>query len=139
MATVTVTFTITELCLRTGVSEEELTEIVGLGMIEPHQPQADTLFDDSAVTIVHRAVRLRNELELDWPGIAVALTLLDENARLTRENRLLQQRGALPRPRIGATSRSWRSVFAPGGGYALPGLQTALGPPLHWIRRPARA
>lgn len=93
MATVTVTFTITELCLRTGVSEEELTEIVGLGMIEPHQPQADTwLFDDSAVTIVHRAVRLRNELELDWPGIAVALTLLDENARLTRENRLLQQR-----------------------------------------------
>ncbi|MBF7854067.1 chaperone modulator CbpM, partial [Klebsiella pneumoniae] len=53
MATVTVTFTITELCLRTGVSEEELTEIVGLGMIEPHQPQADTwLFDDSAVTIV---------------------------------------------------------------------------------------
>ncbi|MBL2889770.1 chaperone-modulator protein CbpM, partial [Klebsiella pneumoniae] len=26
------------------------------------------------------------------PGIAVALTLLDENARLTRENRLLQQR-----------------------------------------------
>ena len=73
MATVTVTFTITELCLRTGVSEEELTEIVGLGMIEP-------------------GVRLRNELELDWPGIAVALTLLDENARLTRENRLLQQR-----------------------------------------------
>ena len=59
MATVTVTFTITEVCLRTGVSEEE---------------------------------RLRNELELDWPGIAVALTLLDENARLTRENRLLQQR-----------------------------------------------
>ncbi|MCM6272948.1 chaperone modulator CbpM [Klebsiella pneumoniae] len=93
MATETVTFTITELCLRTGVSEEELTEIVGLGMIEPHQPQADTwLFDDSAVTIVHRAVRLRNELELDWPGIAVVLTLLDENARLTRENRLLQQR-----------------------------------------------
>ncbi|WP_323081274.1 chaperone modulator CbpM [Klebsiella variicola] len=39
-----------------------------------------------------RATGLRNELELDWPGIAVALTLLDENARLTRENRLLQQR-----------------------------------------------
>ncbi len=40
------------MCLRTGVSEEELTEIVGLGMIEPHQPQAETwLFDDSAVTM----------------------------------------------------------------------------------------
>lgn len=103
MATVTVTFTITELCLRTGLSEEELTEIVGLGMIEPHQPQADTwLFDDSAVTIVHRAVRLRNELELDWPGIAVALTLLDENARLTRENRLLH-----------ITDMAWKRVKHP--------------------------
>ncbi|WP_227518150.1 hypothetical protein, partial [Klebsiella pneumoniae] len=27
----------------------------------------------------------------------------------------------------------------PGGGYALPGLQMALDPPLHWIRRPAQA
>jgi chaperone modulatory protein CbpM len=61
-------------------------------MIEPRQPQRENWLFDSAVTIVHRAVRLRKELELDWPGIAVALTLLDENARLTRENRLLQQR-----------------------------------------------
>ncbi|HGO4507264.1 TPA: hypothetical protein MCN04_005537, partial [Klebsiella pneumoniae] len=27
----------------------------------------------------------------------------------------------------------------PGGGYALPGLQMALVPPLHWICRPAQA
>lgn len=31
MANVTVTFTITEFCLHTGVSAEELTEIVGPG------------------------------------------------------------------------------------------------------------
>ncbi|HEY4467567.1 MAG TPA: chaperone modulator CbpM [Klebsiella sp.] len=93
MAKITVTFTITEFCLHTGLSEEELNEIVGLGMIEPRQPQRENwLFDDSAVTLVHRAVRLRKELELDWPGIAVALTLLDENERLSRENQILQQR-----------------------------------------------
>lgn len=92
MAKMAVTFTITEFCLHTGVSEEDLREIVGPGVIEPRQPQTEVwLFDDSAVMIVHRAMRLRRELELDWPGIAVALTLLDENARLTRENRLLQQ------------------------------------------------
>ena len=34
MAKITVTFTITEFCLHTGLSEEELDEIVGLGMIE---------------------------------------------------------------------------------------------------------
>ncbi len=68
------------------------------------------------MTIVHRAVRLRNELELDWPGIAVALTLLDENARLTRENRLLQQRRRASSPtdrgdipgRGVPSSRRWR-------------------------------
>lgn len=93
MAGVTVTLTITEFCLRTGVTSDELGEIVGLGMIEPrnNNPQ-EWVFDDSAAVMVHRAVRLRRELELDWPGIAVALTLMDENARLARENARLQQR-----------------------------------------------
>ncbi|HGN9372051.1 TPA: chaperone modulator CbpM [Citrobacter pasteurii] len=89
MANVTVTFTITEFCLHTGVSAEELSEIVGLGVVEPRE---DKTFDDHALTVVQRALRLRQELELDWPGIAVALTLLEENAQLRQENRLLRQR-----------------------------------------------
>lgn len=93
MVNTTITFTVTEFCLHTGVSEEELDEIVGLGVIEPNPGQdAAWCFDDRAITIVHRALRLRRELALDWPGIAVTLTLLDENARLKRENRLLLQR-----------------------------------------------
>ncbi|KJG03856.1 chaperone-modulator protein CbpM, partial [Raoultella planticola] len=46
MAKMAVTFTITEFCLHTGVSEEDLREIVGLGVIEPRQPQTEVwLFD----------------------------------------------------------------------------------------------
>lgn len=93
MANITVTFTITEFCLHTGVSKEELNEIVGLGVIEPYKgDNASWQFDDRAVSVVQRALRLREELALDWPGIAVALTLLEENARLREENRLLLQR-----------------------------------------------
>ncbi|ALR75077.1 chaperone modulator CbpM [[Enterobacter] lignolyticus] len=93
MAQVTVTFTVSEFCLHTGVSEEDLQEIVGLGVIEPARIQAEQwIFDDRAVTVVHRALRLRRELALDWPGIAVTLTLLEENERLKQENRLLLQR-----------------------------------------------
>ena len=93
MANVTITFTMTEFCLHTGVSEEDLNEIVGLGMIEPCDTATPPWqFDDYAVTIVRRAMRLRRELALDWPGTAVTLTLLDENQRLQQENRLLQQR-----------------------------------------------
>ena len=51
-------------------------------MIEPHE---DETFDDHALTVMRRAVRLRQELELDWPGIAVALTLLEENAQLRQK------------------------------------------------------
>lgn len=93
MANVTITFTITEFCLHTGVSEEDLNEIVGLGIIEPFSARTPPWqFDDYAVTVVRRAMRLRRELALDWPGIAVTLTLLDDNARLRQENRLLEQR-----------------------------------------------
>ncbi|MHA6307191.1 chaperone modulator CbpM [Hafnia paralvei] len=93
MANVTVTFTMTEFCLHTGVSEEELNEIVGLGVVEPSDYESTTwLFDDHDVTVVQRALRLRQELALDWPGIAVALTLLEENTQLRQENRLLRQR-----------------------------------------------
>lgn len=78
MANVTVTFTITEFCLHTGISEEELNEIVGL-VVEPREIQETTsVFDDHAAIVVQRAVRLRHELALDWHGIAVALTLMDD-------------------------------------------------------------
>ncbi len=82
MANVTVTFTITEFCLHTGISEEELNEIVGLGVVEPRRIQETTwVFDDHAAIVVQRAVRLRHELALDgW--IAVALTLMDDIAHL---------------------------------------------------------
>lgn len=93
MAKITVTFTVTEFCLHTGVSEEELREIVGLGVIEPFEiRETQWQFDDSAITRVQRARRLRQELALDWPGTAITLTLLDENARLRQENRQLRQR-----------------------------------------------
>lgn len=93
MANISVTFTVTEFCVYTGVSEDDLQEIVGLGVIEPcDTPNERWLFDDHAASIVHRALRLRRELALDWPGIAVALTLLEENERLRRKNRILEQR-----------------------------------------------
>lgn len=67
MANVTVTFTITEFCLHLGISEEELNEIVGLGVVEPREIQKQPrVFDDHAAIVVQRAVRLRHELALDW-------------------------------------------------------------------------
>lgn len=87
------THTVTEFCFYTGVSEEDLKEIVGLGVVEPQLTQtAHWIFADNDVVIVHRAARLRHELALDWPGIAIVLSLLDDNRALRSENRQLEQR-----------------------------------------------
>lgn len=93
MAKLQITLTITEFCLSTGVTETELVEVVGLGVIQPRDPNVeDWVFDDGAVAAFNRAQRLQRELALDWPGIAVALTLLDEIEQLRRENSQLRHR-----------------------------------------------
>jgi len=93
MAKLQITLTITEFCLHTGVTESELAEVVGLGVIQPRDLTVDDwLFDDAAVAAFNRAQRLQRELALDWPGIAVALTLLDEIEQLRRENAQLRHR-----------------------------------------------
>ena len=62
------------------------------GWLNRVDPETTWVFDDHAAIVVQRAVRLRHELALDWPGIAVALTLMDDIAHLKQENRLLRQR-----------------------------------------------
>ncbi|HBO23894.1 chaperone modulator CbpM [Providencia sp.] len=85
------TLTTVEFCVHTGIREDELNEIVGLGIVQPIISHTEWLFDDSAVVIVQRAVRLYHELEIDWPGIAITINLLEENELLKQENNKLHQ------------------------------------------------
>lgn len=93
MAQMTITHTVSDFCFTTGVTEIELQEIVGLGVVVPQLNETQHwIFVEGDITIVHRAARLRRELALDWPGVAIVLTLLDENRQLRHENLQLQQR-----------------------------------------------
>ncbi|CAI0966533.1 chaperone modulator CbpM [Serratia ficaria] len=87
-----ITFTLVELCQRVDLSQDELIEIVELGVIVPLQPEQPSWeFDYPALSHLRRARRLRAELDLDWPGIAMALTLLDRVDDLQKENRQLRR------------------------------------------------
>jgi chaperone modulatory protein CbpM len=87
------THTVSEFCFYTGVSEEDLLEIVGLGVVEPQLTQTEHwIFAENDVVIVHRAARLHRELALDWSGVAIVLTLLENNRSLRSENIQLEQR-----------------------------------------------
>ncbi|WP_272516469.1 MULTISPECIES: chaperone modulator CbpM [unclassified Providencia] len=84
------TLTVIDFCFHTGIAEDELQEIVGLGIVQPIEIRDEWLFDDQAVVVVRRAVCLYHELEIDWPGIAMAMSLMDQNERLRRENEMLR-------------------------------------------------
>ncbi|AJI94738.1 chaperone modulatory protein CbpM [Yersinia ruckeri] len=93
MTEIEITYSVTELCQTTGILQDELIEVVGLGVIAPLEP-SNTLwvFDADALRDLQRAWRLRNELDLDWSGVAMTLTLLEQVRQLKKENEQLRCR-----------------------------------------------
>lgn len=80
-----------EFCHDLRVERRVLVELVEVGILTPAEREP-WRFDMEALIIARRALRLQRELELDWPGIAVALNLLDEVEQLRRENHNLRRR-----------------------------------------------
>ncbi len=87
-----------ELSLDEFIQASDLPSDTLLRMIEAGilDPQGETAvnwrFEAQMVFTARRAVRLHQELEIDWPGIALALDLLQELQQLRDENRCLRQR-----------------------------------------------
>ncbi|MFM0038522.1 chaperone modulator CbpM [Paraburkholderia strydomiana] len=84
-----VEFTLVELSRASGASTEEITLWVAEGAFEPKGagPQ-EWRFSGASLFRVRTAFRLARDLEINAPGIALALDLLDEIAALkTRPRR----------------------------------------------------
>jgi len=94
MSEVRLTLEVAEICQYAAISRDELFEVVALGIISPEGDDdgGKWYFEPAALHDLQRAQRLRHDLELDWAGIALAVGLLDEIARLKTENRRLLQR-----------------------------------------------
>lgn len=81
----TTEFSFEELCRMCGVREQVVVEIVEEGVVVPHG--ADRLqwrFSGHAVTRIQRVIRLQREFDVNLPGAALALELLEEIERLRR-------------------------------------------------------
>ena len=82
-----------ELCQRISVTLTEVREIVAHGIIEPANSDPDDWqFAPETATLAARAVRLHRDLQIDWPGVALVLELLDDLQHLKRENSRLLRR-----------------------------------------------
>lgn len=79
-----VTFTLRELSLACGIRTELVVEMVDEGVIEPAGGSAEWQFHGDSLVRAQRALRLVRDLDLNWPGAALALDLLDELERLQK-------------------------------------------------------
>jgi chaperone modulatory protein CbpM len=78
-------FSLEELCRICGVHEELVVEIVEEGVVQPAGPsRAHWRFSGIAVTRIQRVIRLQHDFEVNLPGAALALELLEEIERLRR-------------------------------------------------------
>jgi len=82
-----------ELCEITVLSKDAVIEIVEHGIVEPQGREPESWqFDMHMLVTTRKAVRLYRDLEIDWSGIAFALSLLEELEELREENKCLVMR-----------------------------------------------
>jgi len=84
--------TLTEITQCVRIPVETVIVIVDHGIVEPRgQKPEEWRFEPHMLATLRRAIRLQQDLELDWAGIAVALSLTEQLHQLRGQNRLLRQ------------------------------------------------
>jgi chaperone modulatory protein CbpM len=74
---------INELCRSCSVQHEMIVALVEEGVLTPvNTDETGYRFPGASVRLVIKAVRLQRDLDLNYPGIALALELMDEIERL---------------------------------------------------------
>jgi chaperone modulatory protein CbpM len=81
-----------EICERCGVSAALLRDLVDLGVVDQQQGRAEQWqFTVTQYLRIRRAVTLHRDLGINESGIALAMELLDEIARMKDEIQHLQR------------------------------------------------
>lgn len=79
-------FTMVELCRITGASHEDLAQWVEEGAFEPQGAHVEEWrFSGTCLRRAITAQRLKSDLELNAPGVALALDLLDQIEALRKQ------------------------------------------------------
>lgn len=75
-----------ELCRHCEIHAERVISLIEEGIIQPSGVQpSDWLFNGADVVRVQVVLRLQRDLEINTPGAALALQLLDEIASLQKQ------------------------------------------------------
>jgi chaperone modulatory protein CbpM len=82
-----------ELCQYEGFSEQLIVEVVDHGIAQPVAGNSvvDWVFEATSVHWLRKAVRLHDDLEIDWIAVAMVIDLLQKNEALQRQNQSFEQ------------------------------------------------
>ena len=80
------TYNLEQCCLVCRLEPGVVIEMVEEGIIEPDgSSQTEWTFEYRAITRIQRAHRLQRDLDINLPGVALSVDLLDEIDELRRE------------------------------------------------------
>jgi chaperone modulatory protein CbpM len=86
-------YDLVEICLVLETSAETIIAIIDEGIINPNGNKPNEWkFDTLMCQDLKTALRLHQDLELDWNGIALAIQLLNELDSVRQENKQLKYR-----------------------------------------------
>ena len=82
-----------ELCQYEGLTEQLIAEVVEHGIAQPvsGNERVEWVFETASVHWLRKAVRLHNDLEIDWVAVAMVIDLLQKNEALQRRNECYEQ------------------------------------------------
>lgn len=82
-----------QLCESAQVPQRFIEKSIEYGIITPPGEQReDWLFDTDHLQLLTKAARLKNDLGLNWSGLALAIELLEEVQQLRHENQVIKNR-----------------------------------------------
>ena len=87
------TISYSELCQFEGIRREVIVDIVDYGIVAPVEGSEVNKwqFDTNSVYWIKKAVRLYQDLEIDWLAVAMLIDLLRQKEALLRENEACKQ------------------------------------------------
>jgi chaperone modulatory protein CbpM len=86
-------FSLEEICYATQSPSQTIIELINQGIVEPEGSGPETwIFDTQMITVTKKACRLHRDLDIDWSGIALAISLIEELDQLRDENQRLRKR-----------------------------------------------
>lgn len=94
MADVTLYIDIAELCENESIDEEIIIEVVEYGIAAPHRGEtlSEWIFDLENAYWIKKAVKLNQQLLLDWVAISMVVDLMKDKEKLVQENDQLRSR-----------------------------------------------